>query len=166
MVLAFGDWFANAEVYTPNGTRPATRYPQLSDWYAGAHSAPEVVTIKELDWRLYDLAEPYGGLHALAGQFGIPEQALRDVAYLTAAIYGMSFTLANLDAMRRLGDTLEPLLGRAAVLYSDLELLVRAVRNDDDIAPRPVDPGQIQVLADLLGDSNGDPTLHCRVRWW
>lgn len=148
-------WFPNAVVRTPDGEAPPLRHPQRSDEYVAAHTAPEVVPIAELEYHLINVAVPYGGLDGLADDLGISVARLREVAYHTAAVYGMEFTEANLAAMRRLGDALRPHLGRVAVVYQDLEMIVREVRGDGD-SPQPVDPGQIRVLADLMADLMAD----------
>ena len=159
VVRAIADWH-NAPVRTGPETYVQPSF-DLSDWYEGAHSAPEVVNIADVDRRWRELAAPYGGPLGLLERLGMTYmQTLRNSAYLAAATYGMSFDETHLLAMRRLIDTLQPELERPVALYSDLEVIVRIVRGDDPNQPmRPVDLGQVRVLADLVAEMNRDTTL-------
>ena len=161
VVELLGRWFPNAKVVTATGTEAARPRLQPSDWYTGANTAPEWVDIARLDGQLARLAGHHGGLVGLAAAIGVApgpeaEQAVRDVAYLAAAVYG-DLDLARLVALRRLTDLMP---GRPAVLWDELEAIVRAVSGDDPAAePRPVHPSQVRLLADMIQALNADLTL-------
>jgi hypothetical protein len=163
----FGMWFPNASVRLRDGEIPAVRYARPSDRYTGANTAPQRVDIRALDRRLDELATGRAGveatdadLMAFALSVGISEgpevvQDLRDVAYLTAAVYGPTWTAENVTAVFRLTR-----LGGDVRRWYELERVVQEVRSAGPEVDRNwVDPGQVQVLADLARGLDGDPTL-------
>ncbi|MEU4643346.1 hypothetical protein [Micromonospora sp. NPDC023814] len=166
----FGEWWPNARVLATDGERAAVRFVRTADKYTGANSAPRWVDLERLDARLADPTGDLGGMERLRAALKIaPEvgadvaaQTVRDVAYLTGAAYGPDFEVVNLVAVDRLARVSAEGSGRPALLWTELEDIVRRVRGDVVSrygAPRAVDPGQVRILADILAGLDHDVTF-------
>jgi hypothetical protein len=128
--------------------------------FSGLNSAPMRIDIGELQDRLAALAAENGGpLHLLPGfaELPEPEQAVRAVGYLAAAVYP-EFSLAELDDMRRFA--IKATDGQPAIAdWASLVKFAREVRGDAPSAvPKPVHPSQIRVTADFIADHPEETT--------
>ncbi|MER7277848.1 hypothetical protein ABT369_25745 [Dactylosporangium sp. NPDC000244] len=170
-------WFPNAELHTPSGVRAPVRYRQHSDRFAGANSAPQRIDLAELTARLDAMTNRAGGVLALGRMLGVPgdepavAQALRDAAYLTAAVYGAGFDAAQLRTVRRMAE-LAAGSGGTGTLWSDLEALAGTALAGEtggaggDAAPaggdapgRTVHRSQVRLLADEVARIGAGGTL-------
>ncbi|HKT04803.1 MAG TPA: hypothetical protein VJT31_35260 [Rugosimonospora sp.] len=121
-------WFPKATVRTSHENEiPPLGRVQLSDWFWGANTAPVWVPLRGVLERLGEVAG-VGGDAALAARVGVEAdgeadvlQVLRDVAYLTAAAYGLAFAEDELAGMARLLVMLRDGDGPRVVSWDDLE---------------------------------------------
>ncbi|MBM7489485.1 uncharacterized protein YukE [Micromonospora luteifusca] len=169
-------WFPNAKVQ-PDGGRsplPELRWAQPSDRFAGANTAPVRVDVEGLLGRLAELERDAGEAAVLWRDARVPadpgagvtrEQALRDVAYLTAAVFGVDFSTRDLAAMNRLLSALGG--GRRVVHWRDLERAIGSVRGDDPDRPTAVRPQEVELwiaaVAELNRDDAGPDELRRQV---
>ena len=162
-VEAVGGWFPKAEVRSAAGVVEAVGWVQASDRFAGAHSAPERVSIVGLEARLVELSAQVGGVGELAGWVGLSgggEQVVRDAAYLAAAVFGAGFGLGDLVVVGRLM-ALRVGAGRSAVVtWDDLESLVREVRGTDGHeGDGPVSVGEVRLVVEAARVLEGEVTV-------